>query len=67
MFELNNPETTVWVVSHNNEDIFIGTEVTPSNHYMSGQPYYAVFDSLSSAQLSYPQAWHSSLTQQEPV
>jgi hypothetical protein len=55
MHTLNNPETTKWVVGHNNEDIFHVGEVQPQNCFSTGQPFMEVFDSKEELLNSFPQ------------
>lgn len=57
MNELNYPETTKWVVAHNNEDIFIATQIEPQNCFSTGQPYMEIFDTEEEAKAAFPQAF----------
>jgi len=54
MNELNNPNSTKWVVSHNGIDFFIGSIVNPSNCFVTGQPYMEIFDSKEGANTAFP-------------
>jgi hypothetical protein len=49
------PETTKWVVVHNNEDIFQALIVEPNTGLQTGQPYIEVFDSAENAITAFPQ------------
>jgi hypothetical protein len=55
MHTLNYPETTKWVVSHNNEDVFHVSEVKPNNCLLTGQPFMEIFDSEEEMLASFPQ------------
>lgn len=45
MHTLNYPETTKWVVAHNNQDVIHSAEVNPQNCFSTGQPFMEIFDS----------------------
>jgi hypothetical protein len=51
---LNYPETTKWVVAHNNIDIFHVSEVQPQNCFTTGQPYMDVFDTKEDLLTAFP-------------
>jgi hypothetical protein len=55
MHTLNHPETTKWVVAHNNVDIFHVSEVSPNNCVLTGQPFMEVFDSKEEMLSQFPQ------------
>lgn len=55
MLSLNNPESTKWVVAHNNKDIFHFSIVEPQHCFNTGQPYIDVFDSAAELLIAYPQ------------
>ena len=54
MNELKYPQTKKWVVSHNNDGIFIGTVVESQNCFITGQPFMEVFDSREEANTAFP-------------
>lgn len=55
MLCLNNPESTKWVVAHNNKDIFHFSIVEPQHNFSTGQPYMEVFDSVDEVVAAFPQ------------
>lgn len=55
MPSLNYPETTKWVVAHNNVDVFHYSEVQPQNCFSSGQPNMDIFDSKEEMLTAFPQ------------
>lgn len=55
MHTLNYPETTKWVVAHNNDDIFHVSKVKPNNCLLTGQPFMEVFDSEDEMLIRFPQ------------
>ena len=55
MNKLEFPETTKWVVAHNNEDIFQAFAVDPVHCLQTGQPYLETFDTAEEAITSFPQ------------
>jgi hypothetical protein len=55
MYTLSHPETTKWVVAHNNDDVFHVSEVKPNNCILTGQPFMEVFDSKEEMLTSFPQ------------
>lgn len=55
MNELNHPKDTKWVVSHNGNDIYIGSVVYPENCFVTGQPYMEIFDSKEEANTAFPE------------
>lgn len=55
MHTLNYPETTKWVVSHNNDNVFHVSEVKPNNCLLTGQPFMEVFDSREEMLIRFPQ------------
>lgn len=44
MPSLEYPETTKWVVAHNNNDVFHIVVVDPQHYFITGQPYMETFD-----------------------
>jgi len=54
MAELNYPETTKWVVAHNNVDIYVPLVVQPLNCLSTGLPYLDIFNTLEEAISAYP-------------
>lgn len=54
MASLNYPETTKWVVAHNNNDVFHICEVTPQNCFATGQPFMEMFDTKEELLLVFP-------------
>lgn len=57
MPSIEHPETTKYVIAHNNNDIFHYNIVEPQNYFASGQPYMDVFDSEEEAKAAFPQAF----------
>lgn len=55
MHTLNRPESTKWVVAHNNVDVFHASEVGPNNSLLTGQPFMEVFDSKEEMLSQFPQ------------
>lgn len=56
MNELNYPETTKWVVFHN-EDKYSCCAVEPQNCFATGMPFMEIFNSEEEAKTAYPQAF----------
>jgi hypothetical protein len=56
MNELNYPETTKYVIVHNNE-VFTNHIVEPQNCFSTGQPFMVVFDTEEEAKQAFPQAF----------
>lgn len=54
MPSLNFPETTKWVVAHNNNNTFIPGKIEPQNNFATGQPFLDVFDTREAAISAYP-------------
>jgi hypothetical protein len=54
MHTLNYPETTKWVVAHNNDNVYHVSEVQSQNCFTTGQPFMDVFDSIEDLLTSYP-------------
>ncbi len=54
MLSLEFPETTKWVVAHNNNNVFHFAEVQPQNCFTTGQPFMDVFDSIKDLLTAYP-------------
>jgi hypothetical protein len=56
MNELNYPETTKYVIVHDNEifDFFI---IEPQNCISTGKPYMEIFDSEEEAKQAFPQVF----------
>ena len=54
MHSLNYPESTKWVVSHNNDDVFHVSEVKPNNCLLTGQPFMEVFNSKEEMLSQFP-------------
>lgn len=54
MAELNYPETTKWVVAHDNMNTRIPGKVEPQNCFTTGQPFLDVFDTREDAISAYP-------------
>jgi len=44
MNELNYPETTKYIVAHNNIDVFHYVVVEPQNCFTTGQPFMEIFN-----------------------
>lgn len=55
MPSLNYPETTKWVVAHNNNDVFHIVKVDPKNCLLTGQPFMEVFDTKEELLAQFPQ------------
>jgi hypothetical protein len=56
MNELNYPETTKYVIVHDNET-FAYHIIEPQNCLSTGQPFMEIFDSEEEAKKAYPQAF----------
>jgi hypothetical protein len=52
---LNYPQTSKWIVAHNNIDVFHVSEVHPNNCFATGQPYMDVFDTKDELLSAFPQ------------
>lgn len=55
MPSLNYPETSKWVVAHNNSDVFHICEIHPNNCFATGQPFMDVFDTQDELLSAFPQ------------
>lgn len=57
MPSIEHPETTKYVIAHNNNDVFHYAVVDPQNCFASGQPYMEVFNSEEEARAAFPQVF----------
>jgi len=55
MHTLNYPETTKWVVAHNNTDVYHVSEVHSQNCFITGQPFINIFESKEDLLNTFPQ------------
>jgi hypothetical protein len=67
MHTLNYPETTKWVVAHNNDNVFHVSEVKPNNCLLTGEPFMEVFDSKEEMLTSFPQLSSNINFQQDDI
>jgi hypothetical protein len=65
--ELNYPETTKYVIAHNDKDIYSFNIVEPQNSFATGQPFIHVFDTEEAARAAYPQAFPELTTEDTPI
>lgn len=57
MPSIEYPETTKYVIAHNNKDVFHYNIVEPQHCFASGQPYIEAFDSEKEAKKAFPHAF----------
>jgi hypothetical protein len=62
MNEINFPETTKYVIVHDNET-FVYHIVEPQNCLSTGQPFVEVFNSEEEAKQAFPQAFVEETTE----